>query len=472
MSGRLYSYGRGVLGALGHGHFQDVRLPTLLPSLTNVQVSHIAAGWAHSAAITSSGDESVFPANSLLVWGRTHDSRSALSIAALSNTVPLLGMIANAFSKRNTVSSIVPSAVTAQSQLQFLSVACTAAATFAIDSTGSLWTFGENSFGRCGVRDPSMIFDPLCVWDSAKRGVRLIAVACGYSHTIVLDEMGRAYGFGKSDRGQTGVDLLRASLQNPEPVANSPATKQSPVVRADCVFSPTMIQDLAGEKIVKIAAGFAHSVALSSTGNVYIWGKYQGGTWLDEQDRQAQVNKTKPQSFLSKRFNVASAVPFPSDATRPRKMMAFSQLVVNVAAGQHHTLVETQDGKIWAFGMNRHGQVYVEDPSVFHEESAQAGGLAGDFATGNDRLVDLYGVTGGNKEYLFVLEPRCIFEPAENGVNQLVGGFSDSAIVTKDGAALRYSLGAWRPLAGTQDLRVTNLAIGWKHSLVVATPRA
>lgn len=59
--GHIFSWGKNTQGQCGLGHLDDVMHPTLLPSLLNARVSKLAAGWEHSACITSDG--------SLFTWG-------------------------------------------------------------------------------------------------------------------------------------------------------------------------------------------------------------------------------------------------------------------------------------------------------------------------------------------------------------------------------------------------------------------
>uniref|UniRef100_A0A3P8VBT7 RCC1-like domain-containing protein n=1 Tax=Cynoglossus semilaevis TaxID=244447 RepID=A0A3P8VBT7_CYNSE len=61
-SGELYSWGLGEYGRLGHGDNTTQLRPKLVPSLRGVEVVDIAAGGAHSACVTASGE--------LFTWGK------------------------------------------------------------------------------------------------------------------------------------------------------------------------------------------------------------------------------------------------------------------------------------------------------------------------------------------------------------------------------------------------------------------
>lgn len=54
-SGRVYSWGWGVHGQLGHGNIEDVRTPTLIEYFKDIVIAQIAAGHAHTLVLTSKG---------------------------------------------------------------------------------------------------------------------------------------------------------------------------------------------------------------------------------------------------------------------------------------------------------------------------------------------------------------------------------------------------------------------------------
>ena len=64
--GKVYSWGYGEDGQLGHGNTEDSLQPKLISKLSNKIVTQIACGHSHSGAI-SDGD--------LYMWGSNPDSR-------------------------------------------------------------------------------------------------------------------------------------------------------------------------------------------------------------------------------------------------------------------------------------------------------------------------------------------------------------------------------------------------------------
>ena len=48
---RLFSYGKGYLGSLGHGTFENYAQPIMVEALANVAFQSISSGWYESAFV-------------------------------------------------------------------------------------------------------------------------------------------------------------------------------------------------------------------------------------------------------------------------------------------------------------------------------------------------------------------------------------------------------------------------------------
>ena len=75
-----YSFGWGNFGALGHGHYHDINTPKEISSLSSLDIIQISSGWAHSYALTSSGE--------LYRWGWVDDIKTMYSSANLKVNAP------------------------------------------------------------------------------------------------------------------------------------------------------------------------------------------------------------------------------------------------------------------------------------------------------------------------------------------------------------------------------------------------
>eukprot|EP00434_Breviolum_minutum_P029919 symbB.v1.2.026454.t1/scaffold2646.1/size74176/4 len=88
----------------------------------------------------------------------------------------------------------------------------------------------------------------------------IVRLACGDSHSLTVDRDGRLYCWGANSCGQLGI-------MNPD----------DPRIRKDPdgiphLPTPAIVEALADQRIVDIACGEAHSLAVSATGNLYSWG--------------------------------------------------------------------------------------------------------------------------------------------------------------------------------------------------------
>lgn len=113
--------------------------------------------------------------------------------------------------------------------------------------------FGSNSYGQLGVVRKtnlnSVIMDQL-------QQRQLTNVYCGGEFTLALDSMGITYAWGSNSHGQLGIGKGKAS---------------SNVVTVSYEGFRT------GTRIVSLACGFAHCLALTNTGRLYSWGDGRRG---------------------------------------------------------------------------------------------------------------------------------------------------------------------------------------------------
>ncbi|AGC48846.1 RCC1 repeat-containing protein [Myxococcus stipitatus DSM 14675] len=135
-----------------------------------------------------------------------------------------------------------------------VSIAFNQSFSMALDASGAVWTWGENSEGQLGHGTPPEPGQPqtpgASLSDSPARVPGLtgaVAIAAGYSHGLVLMEDGTVRAFGANDEGQLG-DGTTTSRNYALPVPG--------------------VTDA-----VKVVAGSAHSAVLKRDGTVWVWGR-------------------------------------------------------------------------------------------------------------------------------------------------------------------------------------------------------
>ena len=130
-------------------------------------------------------------------------------------------------------------------------IACGGDHSAVITEAGALVTWGSNQEGQLGFENLEAQMDFGIVKDL--RGQRIVAVACGYSHTVAVTEMGKVFSWGCSAYGQLGHgDTLTVRL-------------------------PRVVEALVGHPIKSVACGASHTVAVDMEGMVWTWGLGEEG---------------------------------------------------------------------------------------------------------------------------------------------------------------------------------------------------
>ncbi|CAG9467513.1 unnamed protein product [Pedinophyceae sp. YPF-701] len=209
-------------GQLGIGTVQDSN--ELVPVGGASNIAHLAFGDAHAAACTQDGD--------VYAWGSCDSG--------------VLGDGAE-----NGECAALPKRVQALEGFMAERVACGAAHTV-VCARNDVLAWGNNEHGECAqpediltVRRPKIV--------RALKGVRISAVTCGEWHTLALAATGQLWAWGANESGQLGLGHFE-EMRDAVPV-----------------------EAMWGLAITAVAAGEAHSCALTSGGSVFTWGRNNAG---------------------------------------------------------------------------------------------------------------------------------------------------------------------------------------------------
>ncbi|KAI0766088.1 RCC1/BLIP-II [Trametes elegans] len=168
---------------------------------------------------------------------------------------------------------------------RFVHAGCGRNHTLLVGSEGQLWSAGANQAGQCGHSACAEIPSYKLVNGPKLGGAKekVVQAAAGVTFSVVLTESGKVFAFGSEEKGQ---------------LANGQAGER--IVSAgksafDYETEPILVRGLAERKIVQIACGPQHALALDSDGRVYGWG-YNGYCRLGLGNQQdALVPKMIPQ---------------------------------------------------------------------------------------------------------------------------------------------------------------------------------
>eukprot|EP00929_Paragymnodinium_shiwhaense_P087073 TRINITY_DN47380_c0_g1_i1.p1 TRINITY_DN47380_c0_g1~~TRINITY_DN47380_c0_g1_i1.p1 ORF type:complete len:1441 (-),score=298.02 TRINITY_DN47380_c0_g1_i1:221-4543(-) len=320
---------------------------------------------------------------------------------------------------------------------------------------GQIYTWGFCTHGQLGLKEkvlgareyvevPTHAAGP----GSALESVQLITAACGHFHTTVVDNKGNAFTFGRDDRGQLG----RGGDDDDEDILD----KRGAV--------PRRVKSLSSTVVIDVSCGAFHCLVLTSERTLISWGwnKYgqlgrptlwqcdaSPGYVLEARDARGPVR-----SFAAG-FGFSAAVLFsghvlawgsneygqlgvglgavkhPEVATTP--LLVPGVVGAQVAAGDNHLLVLTNEGNAMAAGDAAYGQTGIEeDGRTGRERNGKLGPICGLFWKAADDDEEA--------------QPKPQDDVVTERVRYLAAGGATSAAITTKGKLFTWGGGVWGQL--------------------------
>ncbi|EFA80011.1 regulator of chromosome condensation domain-containing protein [Heterostelium album PN500] len=262
-----------------------------------------------------------------------------------------------------------------------LAIATGYAHTMVLKKSGDLFTFGWNDSGQLGLGNFKNRAVPMRIETSEIVGIhgeRITAIAAGHSHSIMCLDNGDIYSWGANSKGQLGHGNIEKSLR------------------------PKQIDELKGKPIIKISCGHFHTVAISELNSVYCWGQGEH-MCLGNGSNKNELSPKMIEFFINKKIE-------------------------KVVCGLYHTATVTAAEN----GSDR-GNVYI-----------CGGGEHGKLGTGGDLKTPFFD------------KPHPAVIPSLNSMN--IVGFSSgsefSAIITNNGALYTWGYGNFGQIGNgkTEDM--------------------
>jgi len=227
--GKVYTWGTGFCGQLGHGNGESKAAPTLVEGLAGVAVKEVSCGETHNVALSADG--------SVYVWGLDVEGQLGLGPSGhRAAPAQVGGPLAE--QKATAVSCSIGPGGPGHSA--------------AITSDGNLYTWGMGRDGQLGHGDTEPRLEPILV--SALADKTVVAVSCGATHTAALTDEGRVYTWGGGVSGQLGHGDKLQQLE------------------------PTLVGGvLEHKKVVAVSCGGFHTMVLLKDGSVFSWGEGLNG---------------------------------------------------------------------------------------------------------------------------------------------------------------------------------------------------
>jgi len=221
-TGEVLSFGQGTHGQLGHGDQLDQREPKVVEALRGKHVNAMAAGLLHSLVLTREG--------LVYSFGRGKFGR--------------LG-------HGNHDDLCEPRVIEALCGRRVTAIAAGERASMALTAEGAVLSFGWGPHRMIGQDLPMRRLVPRTIETLGNR--RVLAIAMGREHTIVLTDEGVVLSFGYGGFGALGHGDRKTQL------------------------APKVIEALCGRRVVAISAGAQQSLVLTDNGAVLSCGSLGTG---------------------------------------------------------------------------------------------------------------------------------------------------------------------------------------------------
>lgn len=174
-----------------------------------------------------------------------------------------------------------------------IAVAAATHHTLVLNRAGQVFSFGLGKGGRLGNGSERHCPLPNLVTFPIHR--KVTAIAAAENHSVAVTENGQVWAWGSNRFGQLGIVN-----------ANNQASLSTNNTTATCVLVPRRVDGLKDVHIRTVAAGERHSVALSSSGHVYVWGDNSSGQ-LGLPPRKHHIAKVQIVSALTQKTALAIA---------------------------------------------------------------------------------------------------------------------------------------------------------------------
>ncbi|XP_024936810.1 uncharacterized protein LOC107263725 isoform X2 [Cephus cinctus] len=251
MDGRLFTWGWGVHGQLGHGNTEEKNVPTLVTSLLGIVIRHISAGHAHTMTLSADGHIYIFGSNVFGQLGNGTNNKSSLPVKV--SLIPEKIMLISTGYFHNLAVSHTNKLYTWGASPQVLRLQAQAQKKSRILQQAALEKKFENL--------ESERYDGR---DNVDSKAELDQNDAQNSDTVQTKD------------GTTSTILMQGNLANGTRFPKSPSFRSMNIgllEEAQTHMKPSLVDtSLVNGQIVQISTGCHHSALLTKDGSLYTWG--------------------------------------------------------------------------------------------------------------------------------------------------------------------------------------------------------
>ncbi|XP_054722034.1 uncharacterized protein LOC129231695 [Uloborus diversus] len=260
--GRVYTWGWGIHGQLGHGNAEDVNIPTVVKALKKKNIVAISAGQGHTVLLSKNGDVYTFGCGMFGQLGT--GSVAKQSYPQLVNIPERIKLIASghfhvlAISRKNNIYTwgCNPQALRLQAQnsrraRQHGNALSQNSRSNHVSSSYVDNTLLQRTSNSNGTLQQSHLLPNLV--NSSSISESIVEASCGSHHSVLVTSNGEVYSWGRNSEGQVGNGVRKEQK------------------------IPSLIAHLKDRKIINAACGADFTIAMDLNGKLFGWGQNDGG---------------------------------------------------------------------------------------------------------------------------------------------------------------------------------------------------
>jgi len=215
---------------------------------------------------------------------------------------------------------------------------------------GSLYSWGVGDMGELGLGPANTVVQtPQKV--KYDKQVAFLQVSSGDHHSLATDARGNLYAWGQNFSRQLGLYTKKLEdMQELRPISTV----------EELLFGPRLVPFSLKRPVQKVACGGDFTVVLTKAGDVWTWGAGECGQLgtgrCTYRELPAKCELTPlPIENVAKGKKKAS-----KDAPPARKEV----LAMDIACGAAHVVALSRKGVVYAWGLNKHGQLGLSDTNT------------------------------------------------------------------------------------------------------------
>ncbi len=333
-NGTVWSFGANTKGELGLGDNVSKNTPNQVEKLKDIVVEQISTGNGHTIALTKDGK--------VYTWGLNTN-----------------GQLGNGTTKNSNIPQEITIPIVQESkaivQEKIVKVVANKNTSYAITSTGKVYAWGAGfKISPSLLEMDKNILDITSTYYLSDDGIvrkiednteiqlsynetlpsqepvieaeKILQISEGTDHLLLLGESGIIYSYGVNTYGQLGDGTTVSKSENISTAVR--LSKQDKVT-----------------DIVEVSAGDKYSIAVSQSGEIYLWGKNETGELGENWD--VSSDGTQEHSYATKNEYLSD--------------------IVNISAGITHTAISNSQGEVYTFGNGDNGELGNGKNSDYYE---------------------------------------------------------------------------------------------------------